>query len=184
MSLDLASAVICGDGSEPMDKIHTSGVCGSDSSRVFSRSRMHASPYSGPNESTGGGENKPAISNRPNRPFSDVILYPLCISGTATTYGRDSTISPTTVSGTRPTTCCTHKGCPPPPACPSRTTAATPSRFVLSTSNDTMVDDEPSVPIAHPLYSLSSKGWRTPTICSARPNSTTLCPTPIGMASA
>jgi len=51
MSLDLARAVICGDGSEPMDKIQTSGVCGSDSSQVFSKSKMHASPYSGPKES-------------------------------------------------------------------------------------------------------------------------------------
>jgi len=49
--LDLAKAVICGEGSEPMDKIQTSGVCGSDSSQVFSKSKMHASPYSGPRES-------------------------------------------------------------------------------------------------------------------------------------
>lgn len=51
MSLDLARAVICGDGSEPIDKMQTSGVCGSDSSQVFSKSKIHASPYSGPKES-------------------------------------------------------------------------------------------------------------------------------------
>jgi len=49
--LDLARAVIWGDGSDPIDKIQTRGVCGSDSSQVFSKSKMHASPYSGPKES-------------------------------------------------------------------------------------------------------------------------------------
>lgn len=46
-----AKAVICGDGSEPIDKIQIRGPLGSDSSKVASKSRIHASPYSGPRES-------------------------------------------------------------------------------------------------------------------------------------
>lgn len=52
MSFDFAKLVICGDGSEPMDKIQINGVVGSDSVHVASKSKMHASPYTGPREST------------------------------------------------------------------------------------------------------------------------------------
>lgn len=51
MSLALANAAICGDGSEPMDRIQIRGVLGSDSFQVTSRSKMRGSPYSGPKES-------------------------------------------------------------------------------------------------------------------------------------
>lgn len=52
MSFDFAKLVICGDGSEPMDKIQINGVVGSDSVHVASKSKMHASPYTDPREST------------------------------------------------------------------------------------------------------------------------------------
>lgn len=51
MSLDFAKAAIWGDGSDPMDKMQISGVLGSDSFQVTSKSRIHGSPYWGPKES-------------------------------------------------------------------------------------------------------------------------------------
>jgi len=51
ISFCLASAVTCGEGSEPIDRIQTRGVRGSDSAHVASRSRIMASPYSGPSDS-------------------------------------------------------------------------------------------------------------------------------------
>ena len=50
MSCDLASEVICGDGSDPIERIHIKGVLGSDSSQVASKSKILASPYSSPRE--------------------------------------------------------------------------------------------------------------------------------------
>lgn len=51
MSLLFANDDICGDGSEPIDRMQMSGVLGSDSFHVDSKSRIEASPYSGPKES-------------------------------------------------------------------------------------------------------------------------------------
>lgn len=50
-SFDFAKLVICGDGSEPIERMHIKGVQGSDSLQVASRSSIRASPYSGPKES-------------------------------------------------------------------------------------------------------------------------------------
>jgi hypothetical protein len=52
MSFAFARAEICGEGSEPMDRMQISGVLASDSPHVASRSKMQGSPYSLPNEST------------------------------------------------------------------------------------------------------------------------------------
>lgn len=51
ISFALAKAVICGEGSEPIESIHIRGVLGSDSIHVDSKFKMTASPYSGPSDS-------------------------------------------------------------------------------------------------------------------------------------
>lgn len=51
MFLFLASVAICDVGSEPIDKMHTSGVRGSDSDHVTSKSKISISLYSGPSDS-------------------------------------------------------------------------------------------------------------------------------------
>ncbi|PSN54218.1 hypothetical protein C0J52_03546 [Blattella germanica] len=53
---ETASAVTWGEGSDPIDRMQMSGVRGSDSTHVASRSRMTASPYSGPNDSVKRGQ--------------------------------------------------------------------------------------------------------------------------------
>lgn len=50
--LFLANVAICEVGSEPIDKMQTKGVLGSDSSHVASKSRICISPYSGPSDSS------------------------------------------------------------------------------------------------------------------------------------
>lgn len=51
MPLFLDSVAICDVGSEPIDKMHTSGVRGSDSDQVASKSKINISLYSGPSDS-------------------------------------------------------------------------------------------------------------------------------------
>lgn len=51
MPLFLASVAICDVGSEPIERIHTSGVRGSDSDQVASKSKINISLYSGPSDS-------------------------------------------------------------------------------------------------------------------------------------
>lgn len=51
MFLFLAKVAICDVGSDPMDKIQTSGVRGSDSDHVASKSNICISLYSGPRDS-------------------------------------------------------------------------------------------------------------------------------------
>lgn len=51
MFLFLAKAAICDVGSDPIDKIQTSGVRGSDSDHVASKSNICISLYSGPRDS-------------------------------------------------------------------------------------------------------------------------------------
>lgn len=59
--LFLAKVAICDVGSDPMDKIQTSGVRGSDSDHVASKSNICISLYSGPRDSVHG-EDKLIIS--------------------------------------------------------------------------------------------------------------------------
>lgn len=51
MHLFFAKLAICVVGSDPIDRMQTSGVLASDSSHVASRSRICISPYSGPRDS-------------------------------------------------------------------------------------------------------------------------------------
>lgn len=51
MPLFFDNVAICVVGSEPMDRMHTSGVRGSDSDQVASKSKINISLYSGPSES-------------------------------------------------------------------------------------------------------------------------------------
>lgn len=51
MSLAFASAAICGEGSDPIERMQIKGVLGSDSPQVASKSKIQGSPYSGPKES-------------------------------------------------------------------------------------------------------------------------------------
>lgn len=51
MPLFLASVAICDVGSEPIERMHTSGVRGSDSDQVASKSKINISLYSGPSDS-------------------------------------------------------------------------------------------------------------------------------------
>ena len=51
ISFAFANAVTWGEGSDPILSMHMRGVRGSDSCHVCSRSKMHASPNSGPSES-------------------------------------------------------------------------------------------------------------------------------------
>lgn len=51
IDFDLAKLWICVVGSDPIESKHIKGVCGSDSSRVFSKFKMEDSPYSYPNDS-------------------------------------------------------------------------------------------------------------------------------------
>lgn len=51
MPLFLASVAICDVGSEPIESMQTSGVRGSDSDHVASKSKINISLYSGPSES-------------------------------------------------------------------------------------------------------------------------------------
>lgn len=49
--LFFARFAICDVGSEPIDRMQTSGVRGSDSAHVASKSKICISPYSGPRDS-------------------------------------------------------------------------------------------------------------------------------------
>lgn len=51
MHLFFAKLAICVVGSDPIERMQTSGVLASDSDQVASKSRICISPYSGPSDS-------------------------------------------------------------------------------------------------------------------------------------
>lgn len=130
--LFFARFAICDVGSEPIDSMQTSGVRGSDSAQVASKSKICISPYSGPRDSVRN-KNLPRTMNR-NRQQQAMLHshYLQRISLPVKWSGRDSTSESTAVYGNCLTYCCTSMVFPRLLASPIHTTFSNLSRWLRS----------------------------------------------------